>query len=60
VTEPPSIATLRALAAALGLQIPDADLERLIPEVDALWRHADRLRRIPFDATALLGHDRPR
>lgn len=54
----PSLETLRAMAEALDLTIPDADLERLRPEVGALWRAAARLRStIPFDAPFLLGHD---
>lgn len=57
----PSLDTLRSLAAAWGLQIPDADLERLRSEVAALWHHAARLRsRIPFDTAWRFGHDKPR
>lgn len=57
----PSLEELRTLAAALELGIPDADLERLRPEVAALRRAAARLRSsIPFDAPFLLGHDDPR
>lgn len=49
------------MAVALELSIPDADLERLRPEVAALRRAAARLRSsIPFDAPFLLGHDDPR
>lgn len=55
----PSLETLRAIAASLGLAIPDADLERLLPEVESLRRHAGRLRELPVDTVSLLDDHNP-
>ncbi len=45
---------LCALAAALGLEVSEADVERLRPEVEALRRAAARLRDLPLEDISLL------
>lgn len=54
----PSLEELRAMSTGMGLNIPDADLERLRPEVESLRRQAERLRQLPLDVSMLPTRER--
>lgn len=55
----PSLEELRAMAAGMDLRIPDADLERLRPEIESLRRQAARLRQLPLDVSMRPTRERP-